>query len=175
MTRPILNAVRFDAKSATLTATDTYIAAQVPCKVEKGDESGIVPAAALKEADGKSLRIADGKAVLKLPDGERSWDLLEGTYPDAVDKVLAETPLANPIGLNSVLLPAEKFAARLAYYGGRCAYCGAADAPHMDHAIRVATSACFPVINLVPACTFTGKPPQNSGRRHDDMGEGFLA
>ncbi len=104
VTRPILTAVRFNAEAATLTATDTYIAAQVPCKVEEGDESGIIPAVALKEANGKSLRIANGKAVLKLPDGERSWDLLEGAYPEAVDKVLAETPLANPIGLNAVLL-----------------------------------------------------------------------
>lgn len=105
--RLVLTGVRFDAEAATLTASDTYIAAQVPCKVQEGDESGIIPAAALREANGGSLRIADGKAVLKLSDGERSWDLLAGPYPEAIDQVLAdlaEAPLSNALGLNSELL-----------------------------------------------------------------------
>ncbi len=105
--RLALTGVRFDAEAATLTATDTYIAAQVPCKVQEGDESGIIPAAALEEANGESLRIADGKAVLRMLDGERSWDLLAGPYPETIDKVLADlagAPPSNALALNGGLL-----------------------------------------------------------------------
>ena len=102
--RPVLTGVYFDAEKATLTATDSYIAARVPCEVEDGDESGLIPAAALKMAAGRSLRIADGKATLALPNGERSWDLIVGLFPK-VDEILAAAGrVGNPFGLNADLL-----------------------------------------------------------------------
>lgn len=103
--RPVLMHVSFDVEKATLTATNSYLAARVPCEVEDGDESGLIPADAIKTAAGKSLRIADGKATLKLPDGERTWPLLVGSkFPD-VDKILADTPKADVrFGLNARLL-----------------------------------------------------------------------
>lgn len=104
--RPILNHVRFDAVAGTLTATNSYIAARVPCEVEDGDESGLIPAAALKAAKGASLVIRDGKATLKLADGERSWDLHDGVFPD-VDKIFGlYEPIEFPFGINHELLGA---------------------------------------------------------------------
>lgn len=102
--RPVLTAVRFDADKGTLAATNSYIAACVPCEVEEGDESGLIPAEAVREAKRNSLRIADGKATLQLPGGERTWKLIEGTFPD-LDKIIAETPaLDYPFGVNARLL-----------------------------------------------------------------------
>lgn len=102
--RPILTGVMFDAVKATLTATNSYIAARVPCEVEDDDDSGLIPAVALKEANGRSLRIADGKATLMLPDGDRSWTLLDGQFPD-VDKIMAATPEAElRFGVNPELM-----------------------------------------------------------------------
>jgi hypothetical protein len=90
--RPVLTHVSFDAKAGTLTATDSYILARVECEVEDGDESSLIPAAALKQAKGQSLRVSDGKATLQLPDGgERSWPLLDGAFPDA-DKIFKQYP-----------------------------------------------------------------------------------
>jgi hypothetical protein len=103
--RPVLMHVMFDAKKGTLTATDSYVIARVPCEVEEGDESGLIPAAALKTAAGKSLHIADGKATLKLADGERSWPLLTGaTFPDADKIISGYPPVDAPFGLNTRLL-----------------------------------------------------------------------
>jgi hypothetical protein len=103
-TRPILTGVMFDAGAGTLTATNSYIAARVPCEVEEGDESGIIPAEAIKTAKGESLRVAKGKATLQLGNGERSWTLIEGVFPD-VDKILATTPeAATRFGVNPDLL-----------------------------------------------------------------------
>jgi hypothetical protein len=103
--RPVLTHVRFDAEKATLLATNSYIAARVPCEVEPGDESGLIPAVAIKEAAGRSLRIADGKATLFLPDGERAWNLLtDGEFPD-VEGVLDAAPVApTRFGINAGLL-----------------------------------------------------------------------
>jgi hypothetical protein len=102
--RPVLACVMFDAKAATLTATNSYIAARVACEVEEGDESGLIPAEALKVANGKSLRVADGKATLDLGNGERSWTLLQQEFPN-VDKYLTESPeIATPFGVNADLL-----------------------------------------------------------------------
>jgi hypothetical protein len=104
-TRMALNHVSFDAEAGTLTATDSYVAARVPCKVEDGDESGLIPATALKEANGQSLRIADGKATLKLSDGgERTWPLSSLSFPD-IAKILDGAPKA-PVrfGINARLL-----------------------------------------------------------------------
>jgi hypothetical protein len=104
--RPVLTHVYFDAKAGTLTATDSYIAARVPCLVEDGDESGLIPADALKTAAGESLQIADGKATLALADGgERSWPLLTSAkFPD-LDKILGELPAGDvDYGLNTWLL-----------------------------------------------------------------------
>lgn len=75
--RPVLTHVSFDAEAATLVATNSYIAARVACEVEEGDESGLIPAAAIKEAAGRSLRVAKGKATLAYENGEeRSWPVL---------------------------------------------------------------------------------------------------
>lgn len=102
--RPLLTGVMFDAVKATLTATNSYIAARVPCEVEDGDDSGIIPAVAIKEAKGRSLRIADGKATLTLPDGDRSWTLITGTFPDC-DSIFDNYPaISSPFGLNAGLL-----------------------------------------------------------------------
>lgn len=103
--RPVLAHVAFDAKQKTLTATNSYVLAQVPCEVEAGDESGLIPAEAIKAAKGESLRIADGKATLKLRDGERSWTLLaNGTFPD-VEKILnGYEKIDAPFGVNPKLL-----------------------------------------------------------------------
>jgi hypothetical protein len=104
--RPVLMHVYFDAKAATLAATDSFILARVPCVVEDGDESGLIPADALKTAAGASLRIADGKATLALADGgERSWPLMAtGAFPD-VDGILNDHPAGDvSYGLNTTLL-----------------------------------------------------------------------
>lgn len=102
--RPVLCGVYFDAKAGTLTATDSYVMARVPCEVEEGDESGLIPAEAVKTANGKSLRVSDGKATLTLPDGERTWNLIEGTAPD-FDKILSDAlTIEEPFGLNAELL-----------------------------------------------------------------------
>lgn len=102
--RPVLTGVYFDAKAGTLTATDSYVMARVPCDVEEGDESGLIPAEALKTANGASLKVADGKATLTLKDGERTWNLIEGTAPD-FDKILGDAQsIETPFGLNADLL-----------------------------------------------------------------------
>jgi hypothetical protein len=102
--RPVLTAISFDAVKGTLTATDSYVMARVPCEVEEGDESGLIPSEALKTAKGRSLTIAGGKATLALPDGERTWNLLDGTAPN-FDKILGDTPeIDAPFGLNADLL-----------------------------------------------------------------------
>lgn len=108
--RPHLAAVFFDAEKATLTATNSYIAARVPCEVEDGDESGLIPAAAVKATIvGKkrlSLHVADGAATLQLPDGVRVWNLLPtGKFPDMIDSIFAralETDVQ--FGINTKLL-----------------------------------------------------------------------
>lgn len=102
--RPVLNLVQFDAEQGTLTATNSYIAARVPCDVEKDDESGLIPAAALKEAKGRSLAIRDGFATLSLYDGERRWKLGDGSFPD-VPGLMAKYDLVEyPFGINHELL-----------------------------------------------------------------------
>jgi hypothetical protein len=102
--RPILTHVAFDAEKGTLTATNSYIAARVPCEVEDGDVSGLIPAVALKESFGKSLRVADGFATLTLPDGERRWSVLADTqFPD-VDKILGGAVEGLKFGLNPDLV-----------------------------------------------------------------------
>lgn len=103
--RPVLCHVAFDAEKGTLTASDSYILAQVPCEVEPGDDSGLIPADAIREAEGRSLRVAGGKATLSLPDGERSWNLLtDGVFPDA-EMLLSKAPSV-PVrfGINAGLL-----------------------------------------------------------------------
>ena len=102
--RPVLMGVYFDAKAGTLTATDSYIMARVPCETEKGDESGLIPAEALKVANGKSLLVADGKATLKLSDGVRAWNLMEGKPPDFTKILAAAEKVEAPIGINADLL-----------------------------------------------------------------------
>lgn len=103
--RPVLNHVKFDAVAGTLTATNSYIAAVVPCEVEEGDESALIPAAALKAAKGSSLRVRDGKATLKLADGERSWDVLaEGAFPDMASIFSKYELIEFPFGVNPELM-----------------------------------------------------------------------
>lgn len=105
--RPVLTGVWFDAEKATLTATNSYIAARVPCEVDEGDESGLIPAEAVRiAASGKvcrGLRVADGKATLQLPDGERIWTLLPGVFP-SMDKIFEQAKPAVRFGLNARLL-----------------------------------------------------------------------
>lgn len=102
--RPLLQGVYFDAVAATLTATNSYILVRVPCVAEPGDESGLIPAEALKAAAGKSLAVAKGKVVLQLPNGERAWNLLQGTFPDG-DRLLASAPHGQvPVSINAALL-----------------------------------------------------------------------
>lgn len=87
---PVLTHVRFDAVEATLAASNSFIAARVPCEVEDGDESCLIPAAAIEEADGRSLRVADGKATLQFKDGgERSWPVMsiDVKFP-AIDELI---------------------------------------------------------------------------------------
>lgn len=46
-----------------------------------------------------------------------------------------------------------KIQERFAYYGGRCAYCGAENATHIDHVIPLCRGgSAFPA-NLVPSCS----------------------
>ena len=103
--RERLLGVFFDADKGLLSATDSYIMARVPCQVEPGDESGVIPAAALKEAAGRSLKIADGKAVLTLPDGERVWKLLLiPKAPDFDGVISLAVPVEHPFGFDPKLL-----------------------------------------------------------------------
>src|SRR4051812_10454668 len=86
--RPMLKGVYLDVETSTLTATDSYMAARVPCEVEDGDESGCIPVAALKEADGQSLRVSGGTATLTYLDGgTRTWKLIEGQFPANVAEI----------------------------------------------------------------------------------------
>lgn len=56
------------------------------------------------EANGVSLKVADGKATLALADGERTWTLLEGQWPNA-DEILAGAKAGNkPFAVNPALL-----------------------------------------------------------------------
>lgn len=103
--RPVLNHVQFDAVAGTLMATNSYIAASVPCEVEEGDESGLIPAVALKEAKGRSLAIRDGRATLKLSDGTRTWDLLtDGQFPDMASIFEKYELIEFPFGVNPELM-----------------------------------------------------------------------
>ena len=103
--RPALTGVFFDAERGTLTASDIYIAVRVPCEVEDGDESGVIPADALKAAGAESLSVRGGKATLKLKDGERSWSLLDAVKSIDFDTILAGTPPGRTrIGINPELL-----------------------------------------------------------------------
>lgn len=47
----------------------------------------------------------------------------------------------------------DKFEARRSLYGFRCAYCGAPDAPHVDHVIPLCRGGSAFPSNLVPACS----------------------
>lgn len=105
VSRPVLTHVFFDAEKATLTATNSYIAARVPCAVETGDESGLIPAAAVKAAKGESLGVTGGRATLRLPSGEeRSWPLFNALFPNM--DALCPEPAESPFGINTDLLAA---------------------------------------------------------------------
>ena len=102
--RPVLTCVYFDAKNGTLAATDSYIAARVPCDVDEGDESGLIPAEAVETAGGRSLLVRDGKATLSFGDGERTWNLVEGTFPDLDEVFTNGAPAKVIVGLNADFL-----------------------------------------------------------------------
>lgn len=65
------------------------------------DEAAFKAAAGIK---GASLAIRGGKATLKLADGERTWDLYEGNFPD-IESVIAKYDAVDvPFGVNPELL-----------------------------------------------------------------------
>ena len=85
--RPILTYVYLNTETRTLEATDAYRAVVVPVEVEEGDESGLIPAEALK-AQRKASKYSpaslsvNGDIRLSTPEGEQSWRKGEGQFPN---------------------------------------------------------------------------------------------
>ena len=114
--RPVLTCVYFDVEQATLSASDSYILAEVPCVVEAGDISGLIPAIALRKAAAAALGsftnrdaqvvVADGYATFTGKHGEEQrWPLVDGTFPFSTVAVAAlfernTATVDEPFGMN---------------------------------------------------------------------------
>ena len=85
--RPVLSHVYLNTEKGRLEATNSYAAAMIPCEVEDGDESGLIPGDALK-AQRKASRYSamslsvNGDIRLSTSEGEQSWKKGEGQWPD---------------------------------------------------------------------------------------------
>lgn len=106
--RPVLSHVYLNTERARLEATNTYAAALVPVEIEEGDDSGLIPAAALK-AQRKASKYAaaslgvNGKVTLATSEGEQTWLKGEGQWPD-FDRLTPAEFSSFRIGLNPKLL-----------------------------------------------------------------------
>lgn len=110
--RPVLCHVRLNVEKERLEATNSYFLAVVPCMIEDGDETGLIPWKALKAAaraypkpsDGMSASLAVGTKTATLVDREKVttiWPLLDGPFPNVDDllKRNVET-MEHPHGYN---------------------------------------------------------------------------
>ena len=106
--RPVLTHVYLNAEKGRLEAANSYAAAMIPCAVEEGDESGLIPAEALK-AQRKASRYSaaplsvNGDVRLSTSEGEQSWKKGEGQWPD-FDKLVPEEFSGFRVSLNPKLL-----------------------------------------------------------------------
>ena len=106
--RPVLTHVYLNAEKNRLEATNSYAAVLVPCETEEGDESGLIPAEALKaqrkasKYSAASLSV-NGDVRLSTPEGEQAWKKGEGRWPD-FDKLMPEEYSGFRIGINPKLL-----------------------------------------------------------------------
>lgn len=83
--RPALTHAYLNTERGTLEATNSYAAVVVPVEIEEGDESGLIPAEALK-AQRKASKYTEaslsvnGNVSLATPEGEQSWKKGEGQF-----------------------------------------------------------------------------------------------
>ena len=106
--RPVLSHVYLNTENGTLEATDSYRAVVVPVEVEEGDESGLIPADALK-AQRKASKYAaaslsvNGEIRLSTSEGEQSWRKGEGQFPN-IQRITPEERSSFRISLNPKFL-----------------------------------------------------------------------
>ena len=105
--RPVLSHVYLNTEKGRLEATNSFAAAMIPCEVEDGDESGLIPSDALK-AQRKASRYyrslsVNGDIRLSTSEGEQSWKKGEGQWPD-FDRLTPEEFSGFRVSLNPKLL-----------------------------------------------------------------------
>jgi hypothetical protein len=106
--RPVLTHVYLNAEKSRLEAADSYKAAIVPCELEEGDESGLIPAPAIA-AQRKASKYAaaplrvNGNVELATPENTQTWTKGEGQWPN-FEQLTPANLSGFKVGLNPTFL-----------------------------------------------------------------------